>query len=376
MYKIIYPLSDATIYSQFPERNTGMDQILELGKSTEGAPSLEGDATVYYDSTYNSRILIKFDLTDVSSSIVRGKIDSSTATYYLNLKGTSATSLPIQYDVYVFPISSSWVNGTGYFGNDPQVTNGASWYYRNGKLQTVKWATSSYNPNSTGSFSTITGGGNWYTSSFSSQSFNHSDIDVRVNVTGIINRWLDGTFQNNGFIVKFPASVEQDDSILGNIQFYGKESHTIFIPKLEIYWNDADFSGTSSISEVGQDDFVVHAKNMKSAYSDVEVAKVRLLVREKYPQLSYATSSHYLNVKRFPTSSYFQIQDVVTDEIIVPFDTTGTKVNCDTTGNYLKLDCTSLMPERKYKLVFKTEWEGGDTVKLIDENMVFGIKRN
>lgn len=376
MYKIIYPLSDATIYSQFPERNTGMDQILELGKSTEGAPSLKGDATVYYDSTYNSRILIKFDLTDVSSSIVRGKIDSSTATYYLNLKGTSATSLPIQYDVYVFPISSSWVNGTGYFGNDPQVTNGASWYYRNGKLQTVKWATSSYNPNSTGSFSTITGGGNWYTSSFSSQSFNHSDIDVRVNVTGIINRWLDGTFQNNGFIVKFPASVEQDDSILGNIQFYGKESHTIFIPKLEIYWNDADFSGTSSISEVGQDDFVVHAKNMKSAYSDVEVAKVRLLVREKYPQLSYATSSHYLNVKRFPTSSYFQIQDVVTDEIIVPFDTTGTKVNCDTTGNYLKLDCTSLMPERKYKLVFKTEWEGGDTVKLIDENMVFGIKRN
>ena len=376
MYKIIYPLSDATIYSQFPERNTGMDQILELGKSTEGAPSLEGDATVYYDSTYNSRILIKFDLADVSSSIVRGKIDSNTATYYLNLKGTSATSLPIQYDVYVFPVSSSWVNGTGYFGNDPQVTNGASWYYRNGKLQTVKWATSSYNSNSTGSFSTITGGGNWYTSSFSSQSFNHSDIDVRVNVTGIINRWLDGTFQNNGFIVKFPASVEQDDSILGNIQFYGKESHTIFIPKLEIYWNDVDFSGTSSISEVGQDDFVVHAKNMKSAYSDVEVAKVRLLVREKYPQLSYATSSHYLNVKRFPTSSYFQIQDVVTDEIIVPFDTTGTKVNCDTTGNYLKLDCTSLMPERKYKLVFKTEWEGGDTVKLIDENMVFGIKRN
>jgi hypothetical protein len=67
---------------------------------------------------------------------------------------------------------------------------------------------------------------------------------------------------------------------------------------------------------------------------------------------------------------------VVTDEIIVPFDTTGTKVNCDTTGNYLKLDCTSLMPERKYKLVFKTEWEGGDIVKLIDENMVFGIKRN
>lgn len=376
MYKIIYPLSDATIYSQFPERNTGMDQILELGKSTEGAPSLEGDATVYYDSTYNSRILIKFDLADVSSSIVRGKIDSNTATYYLNLKGTSATSLPIQYDVYVFPVSSSWVNGTGYFGNDPQVTNGTSWYYRNGKLQTVKWATSSYNPNSTGSFSTITGGGNWYTSSFSSQSFNHSDIDVRVNVTGIINRWLDGTFQNNGFIVKFPASVEQDDSILGNIQFYGKESHTIFIPKLEIYWNDVDFSGTSSISEVGQDDFVVHAKNMKSAYSDVEVAKVRLLVREKYPQLSYATSSHYLNTKRFPTSSYFQIQDVVTDEIIVPFDTTGTKVNCDTTGNYLKLDCTSLMPERKYKLVFKTEWEGGDTVKLIDENMVFGIKRN
>jgi hypothetical protein len=353
-----------------------MDQILELGKSTEGFPSLENDTTVYYDSTYNSRILIKFDLTEVSGSIVRGKIDSSSATYYLNLKGTTADSLPISYDVYVFPISSSWSNGTGYFGNNPQVTNGASWNYRTGKLQLDRWATSSFNPISTGSFSTIPGGSTWYTSSFASQSFNHSDIDLRVNVTGIVNRWLDGTYPNNGFIVKFPAAVEQDNSVLGNIQFFSKESHTIFIPKLEIYWNDVDLSGTSSITEIGEDDFVVAAKNMKYVYSDTEISKVRFLVREKYPQLSYATSSYYLQTKRFPISSYFQIQDVVTDEIIIPFDPTGTKLNCDTNGNYLKLDCTSLMPERKYKLVLKSEWGGGDTVKIIDENFVFGIKRN
>ena len=61
MYKILYPTSDATIYSQYPNRNTGVDQILELGKITEGAPSLVGDSSVYADATYNSRILIKFD---------------------------------------------------------------------------------------------------------------------------------------------------------------------------------------------------------------------------------------------------------------------------------------------------------------------------
>ena len=48
------------------------------------------------------------------------------------------------------------------------------------------------------------------------------------------------------------------------------------------------------------------------------------------------------------------IQDSVTDEFIVPYDQQGTIVNCDVNGNYVKLDFTSLMAERYYKLVFRS----------------------
>ena len=58
MYLTIFPEKDATIYSQYPTKNTGVDQILEISKKTSGAPSLtENDESVYYGQTYNSRIL-------------------------------------------------------------------------------------------------------------------------------------------------------------------------------------------------------------------------------------------------------------------------------------------------------------------------------
>lgn len=375
MYRTIYPSKDSTIYSQYPEKNAGVDEILEIGKSTSGAPSLENDNTVFYDATYNSRILIKFDLTDISASVVSGKINSN-AQYFLTLKATEAVNLPVEYTLYSYPISGSWTNGTGFYNNNPSITNGTSWKYRNSKLDGTLWPTSSYAPNTTGSFGTIPHGGTWYTSSVASQSFNHSDPDVRMDVTRIVRSWLSGSIPNEGFIIKHSDSAENDTSILGNIQFFSKESHTIFIPRLEVYWDDSDLSGTGSFTEIGSEDFVLYSKNLRESYSDNEIAKVRFGVRERYPIQTYTTSSVYLTSKRLPTGSYFQIQDVVTDDVIIPFHVSGTKVSCDSNGNYIKLDCNSLMPLRYYKLVFKTEFDGGDTVRVIDEGHIFKIHRN
>ena len=55
MFKIIYPQSDATLYESSPTTNTGLDEILEVGKrlSTAG------------DSYLKSRSVIKFDMDDV-----------------------------------------------------------------------------------------------------------------------------------------------------------------------------------------------------------------------------------------------------------------------------------------------------------------------
>ena len=375
MFKTIYPIKDATIYSHFPEKNSGTDEILELFKETSGSPSLENDDTVFYDETYFSRILIQFDLTDISSSVVSGKINGN-AQYFLTMKTTEVIDLPVTYTLYAYPISGSWLNGTGFANSNPQIKNGVSWKYKDSKLSGTLWSTASLGSNVTASYNSIPHGGTWYTSSLASQSFNFDSPDIRMDVTRIVRSWLSGSLVNNGFIIKYSDSVEQDSSVMGNLQFFSRESHTIFLPRLEIFWDNTDLSGTGSFTEISSEDFVLYSKNLRESYSDNEVPKIRLGVRERYPTQTYSTSSVYLTSKILPTSSYFQIQDVVTDEVIIPFHVSGTKVNCDSSGNYIKMDCNSLLPERYYKLVFRSEFDGGDTIRIIDDNHIFKIIRN
>jgi len=374
MYKTLYPTKDSVLYSHSPEQNVGVDQVLELMKDTVGAPSLEGDSTVYHAATYNSRILVQFDLTDVSASVVSGKINSN-ARYYLNLRATEATALPINYTLYGYAISGSWTNGRGFYNNNPIITEGASWKYRDSKLDGRIWSTSSYNATATGSFATIPGGGNWYTSSVCSQSFNHELPDVRMDVTDIVRRWLSGSIQNNGFMVKLSDTLEQDTTIFGSLKFFSVESHTIFLPKLEVVWDSSDLTYTGSFNEIGSDDFVLYLKNIRESYKEIEKPKIRVGVRDRYPQQTYTTSSNYMTSKRLPTGSYFQIQDVETDEIIVAYDTLGTKLSCDASGNYFIADMGSLMPERFYKFVFKSLFDGGDIVRVVDDNFIFSVRR-
>jgi hypothetical protein len=377
MYKTLYPVRDATLYERHEERNTGADQILELTKITEGNASEASELNdEYWDGTYNTRMLLQFDLSTVSQSIVQGKINAN-AQYYLTIKATEAESLMIEYSVYAYAVSGSWTNGTGFYGNNPQITNGVSWKWRDGRLSSRLWETGSLSGNVTASFATTPGGGVWYTGSGyeASQSFNYEAPDIRMDVTSIVRTWLSGSVPNHGFLVKFPTANELDTSVLGTIKFFSRDTHTIFIPRLEVYWDDSDLSGTGSFTEVSDEDFVLHLKNLRESYNEGEKPKIRITCRDRFPTPTYATSSNYLTAKRLPTGSYFSILDAVTDEVMIPFDTTGTKVNCDTSGNYIKLDIASLLPERYYKLMFKSEFDGGDTIKYIDDGYLFKVYR-
>lgn len=369
MYQILFPVKDSTVYSQFPEKNTGTDQIIELVKNTSGEPSLDNDLNdVFYSETYNSRIFIKFDVSQFKAGI--------DASYYLVLRATEATNLPTEYTVEARPLSGSWVNGTGYYNNFPDITNGTSWNYRGTRNEGKRWPTASFNPGATASYGSIPGGGTWYTASIASQSFSLEPADIRMDVTGIVRQWISGSIPNEGFIVKLPSESEFDLSSFGSVKFFSRESHTIFMPRLEAYWDDVDLSGTSSFTAVTSDDFVLNLRNLREYYSEREKPRINLSVRDLYVQQTYATSSNYLRSKRLPTTSYFQIQDVVTDEIFMPVHVSGTRVNCDAGGNYIKLDCYSLLPERYYKLVFRVNFNNIDVVKYIDDNYVFKIRRN
>lgn len=62
--------------------------------------------------------------------------------------------------------------------------------------------------------------------------------------------------------------------------------------------------------------------------------------------------------------AYYQVRDVLNDEIVIPFDTTddSTRVSTDSKGQYFFLNPSSLLPNRSYVVDFMTVDGAGETV--------------
>jgi hypothetical protein len=368
MYRLFYAERDTSLLERFPEQNVGIDQILELTKNQSG--SIVGGK--YRNLTYNSRILIDFgsEIDTLSTAITAGQIPAlgnseGSASVYLSLRSSDATDLIQEYTLKAFPVSQSWNNGQGYANDDPKTTDGASWFYRNSKRQATYW--SQVNDQPAAAYKNI-GGGSFITGSTyeASQSFKNEVPDIRMNVTDIVDNWVKGNITNYGFLVKRPESDEKSAESLGSIKFFSRETHTMFVPKLEVVWNDTTFASTAS-AEISADSYVPYIKNIKDEYRTSEIAKFRIGVRPEFPDRTYTTTSFYLTGERLPTSSYYSIIDSVTNETMIEYDTAGTQIDCDANGSFFRLRMDSFMPERYYKIQLKVERDGGNDIQTFDD---------
>jgi hypothetical protein len=373
MYKIIYPKRDTTIYEKHPERNSGVDQIIEITKFAPGESYLDvTDQYAAWDTPYNSRILIDFDLTDLKRAISNGNIDTGSAKYYMNLKASEAVSLNTEYTLYAYPIAESWINGNGGHDDSPEITNGASWRYRTSKFQRNEWNSSSY----THDYATEKGGGNWHSQYAASQSFSLESPDVRMNITNIVNAWLNNTIPNNGLILKHTSSAESDSAIYGSLKFFSRESHTIYVPKIEVYWNSYEtFTGVFASKTTLPESSTIYIKNLKSKYRVNEKTRLRIAIRDNYVAKSYTKTLRDITQYKFPSTTYYSIVDSITDIPIVHFDDVGTKVEMDADGHYVNIDLTNFMPVRYYKILFKIVDSNKDTERIIDNDFNFRVER-
>jgi len=372
MYRIFYAEKDTTLYERFPEQNTGIDEILELTKNASGS-KIEGKIRA---NTYNSRILIDFgtEIDAITSAVNSGKIPAisnhiDSASVYLSLRSSDASDLIQQYNLEAYPLSESFAFGQGYKSDTPKTTRGASWYYRDSLETATRWNSgSAHSKNLSKGASEKLGGGAWVTGSEyeASQSFNNQVPDIRMNVTDIVNQWVIGDISNHGFIIKRSVTDELSGDILGSIKFFGRNSHTIFVPRLEVVWNNTTFTDTGS-AEISADSYVPYFKNIKSEYRTSEISKFRIGVRPEFPTKTYTTESFYLTNNRLPTSSFYSIIDSVTNDIIIKYDNNGTRIDCDSNGNFFKLRMDSFMPERYYKIELKIERDGGDDIQTFDD---------
>jgi len=193
VYKI-FPTQDATLYSAYPEMNTGLDEIIEATTNfITGALQSQGD------EPQTSRLLVQFssdDISYVSSSLIQNN------QWQANLKLFVANTTGIQTDtvVQVNAVSQSWNMGTGKYLTDPITTNGVSWLYR------------FYS----GSGAWDNTGSDWIATPSASQTFSYkSDLDLNFNVTEIVNKWTaslagdsNNGWSNYGFIVRQSGSQE------------------------------------------------------------------------------------------------------------------------------------------------------------------------
>jgi hypothetical protein len=193
-----------------------------------------------------------------------------------------------------------------------------------------------------------------------------------MDVTDILKLWISGSIVNNGFILRHGLANEADSLDYGSLKFYSKETGTIYEPKLEIVWDDSSFS-TGSLTPVtgsAQEGYKITLTNIKTQYPKDTKIKIRVKGRDKYPLKSFGTTFAYDQSKYLPTTTYYQLEDYVTGEVLIPFGDYS-KVSCDSTSNYFNIDLSTLPIRRLYKIKLKIVESGISTI--IDDKFTFEI---
>jgi hypothetical protein len=352
IYKL-FPSQDATLYSSYPTMNTGLDAILEVSNKigSDGNPDV-------------ARYLIQFDNTEILD-VINNKISGSSYDIYLRNFVTEVQGINQNTTLELRALAQSWNNGTGYTLDSPIVGDGASWAYAS-YVNGTPW---SLNGNTIGGYYTSSyntlystqGGGNWFTSSnyLVTTSFGlRSTKDIELGVKTIVNAWSSSTILNNGFLIKLSGSSEFNSSeyVQPIFKYYSVDTNTIYPPTLEFRWNDYKtvLTGSATASLVNTVDLKMSLAENPGEFFPESINRFYINVSPLYPTRTYQTASLFTNLNYLPTSSYYAIKDLDTDEFVINFDTTYTRISSDANGNYFTVYMSGLEPERYYKVLIKT----------------------
>jgi hypothetical protein len=187
-----------------------------------------------------------------------------------------------------------------------------------------------------------------------------------------MHQWVSGSLKNNGFIVRHSIDVENNTLDYGILKFFAKETSTIYEPKLELVWDDSSFvtGSLTSVTGSAEEGYKVVLTNIKKEYPANQKIKIRVKGRDTFPLKSFGTTFEYDQTKYLPITTYYQLEDYVTGEIIFPFGN-YTKISCDYTSNYFIVDLNTLPINRTYKLKLKIVESGISTI--IDDKLIFEI---
>lgn len=352
MIRTILPISDSTIYEEYPSMNTGIDQILEIG----------------YNSHQNtsSRAMLKFDINELISKIdINYNYD-----IVLKLFIASEYQLPNMFKLSAYPIAETWTNGLGKFMHTPITDTGVSW----NSTGMSNWNIDNFS----GSYASEEGGGTWLTNisgSYISNSIVSNDIEI--NITDIANSWISGSIDNNGIILKLTDEYNKipESTIL---KYYSSDTHTIYNPQLQIRYDDSEYNEVLfdnqliSGSLYVEDNPMIVIKNANSNYPHDSINTIFVYGREQYPHLTYSITNEYKVNKSLPITTYYSVIDMVTDEYVIPYSKYTKLSQTNEYGSFFRFDSSMLHIDRYYKFEFKIVWDDY-THRTISSNNTFKI---
>lgn len=387
VYKL-FPTKDATLYSLFPNMNTGLDEIIEATETS----------FAYTDpNPQTSRFLINFSEEEIDD-VLENKIGISSSAQLLNnnlwkanLQCFIATSTGLQSNTTVecFPVYGDWDMGTGRYLDDPIQTNGTSWIWRTYSGSSGgQWLTSGYPTCVTASYDTtwaVAGGGNWFTGSAqpwfnstlypitASVTFGFWDSkDLNLNVTNIVRARYTGSISADGFILKQAIEFIDDKDVQPELKYFSRDTHTIYPPSLQFSWRDYTWdSGSSSMEILNTLPATITLAQNPGTFYPQSNNRFRINARPTYPPQVWQTSSVYLNNYYLPTASYWAVKDLDTNEMVIDFDTQFTQLSADATSSYFDIYMNGLEPERYYAILIKTEIDG--TTQVFDDQYYFKV---
>lgn len=365
----IFPEKDAFISSESPNANTGLDEILEVG----GYQDISGEVNT-------SRILLQFDQEEIQA-VINEHIGTSSYSANLGVYLADAYQIPVNTAIHIYPVYSTveWDNGTGKYGDVPVNSSGVTW--RDLKAGSNEpWVVEMYPIGVTGSYEERKeGGGAWYTSygsvnlEFIQENSIKSTYDIYTDVTDAVKLWNEESIRNNGFILKLDKELEFNTTTSIRLKYFSSNTNTIYPPFLDIKWDDSNYI-TGSLPTISTDNVRIAITNNKGKYPDIGKQRFRITAKPKYPIRTFTTSSIYLQNYSLPPTSYWGLKDENTEEMVVDFDNSFTKISCDNKGNYFDIYMNGLQPERYYRILVKSVIDGTTTV--IDNNNVFKVVRN
>lgn len=158
-----------------------------------------------------------------------------------------------------------------------------------------------------------------------------------------------------------------------NVKFFNNRTNTIYKPIILSYTDDYVWNPpTTNVLDVTNKEYLtITIGNLKSQYSEEEIAFIRIFPREKYNTKNINNLKWTVPPTLIHSKVLYSVLDYHTNEVIIPFDEEFTRVSCDTSGNYFKFYMTGFSKNRFYKIILKTQDTPYD--QIIDTKSIFKV---